>query len=194
MQPEVASFARLTFSRGQHPRSLGFAVTGFSWIVRFQLFARGCYVPAFVSASDSYSGRHARGRSRFTAVGPEREMTEVMRRRLADRRGRPRFEIVGQLWGTLETVVGLPLRDVSLGGALVSSTVPLERDSEHHVTIMCEGVHAPTKVRVRHISPRLDEQGRTAYAIGLEFVTLGPVLRAQIEAWLNAAGGAAVGV
>jgi hypothetical protein len=120
-------------------------------------------------------------------------MTQVMRRKLADRRGRPRFEIVGQLWGTLETVVGLPLRNVSLGGALVQSAVPLPTESEHHVTIMCDGVQAPTKVRVRHIDRRVDEDGLPAYLIGLEFVFVGPVLRAQIENWLRAPGGAPVG-
>ena len=41
-----------------------------------------------------------------------------MKRRLGDRRVRPRFEIVGELWGTLETVLRLPLRNVGIGGAL----------------------------------------------------------------------------
>ena len=50
-----------------------------------------------------------------------------MERRLGDRRGRPRFEIVGELWGTLDTALSMPLLNVGRGGALVRSTVPLPR-------------------------------------------------------------------
>jgi len=115
----------------------------------------------------------------------------AMRRRLADRRDRPRFEIVGQLWGSLEMVVGLRLANVSQSGALVRSAVSLPTGSEHHVTISCQGVHAPTKVRVRHVRPAVAADGRPEYMIGLEFVTVGSVLEAQIQQWLNAAGDAA---
>ena len=48
-----------------------------------------------------------------------------MRRKIGDRRIRPRFDIVGDLWGSLETVLRLPLRNVSRGGALIHSHVPL---------------------------------------------------------------------
>ena len=48
-----------------------------------------------------------------------------MRRKMADRRVRPRFDIVGDLWGTLETVLRLPVRNVSRGGAMIHSHVPL---------------------------------------------------------------------
>jgi hypothetical protein len=111
-----------------------------------------------------------------------------MRRKLADRRGRPRFEIVGELWGTLEMVLGFTLMNVSPGGAQVRSAVPLTTGSEHHVTISCQGLHAPTRVRVRHVEPWVAEDGAREYIIGLEFVTSGPVLQAQIQHWLNAAG------
>jgi PilZ domain len=108
-----------------------------------------------------------------------------MRGRMADRRGRPRFEIVGQLWGTMETVVAMTLRNVGHGGALVESEVPLPSNSEHHVTVTCEGVHSPMQVRVRHVEKTQDANGRLAYLIGLEFVTLGAALRAQIDLWLG---------
>ena len=57
-----------------------------------------------------------------------------MKRRLGDRRGRPRFEIVGELRGTLDTVIGLPLVDIGKSGALVESPValtPAVRASHH---------------------------------------------------------------
>jgi hypothetical protein len=111
-----------------------------------------------------------------------------MRGRMADRRVRPRFEIVGHLAGTMETVVGMPLRNVGHGGALAESGVPLPSDSEHHVTVTCEGVHMPTQVRVRHMEKTEDANGRLAYLIGLEFLTLGAELRAQIDVWLGNGG------
>ena len=54
-----------------------------------------------------------------------------MRRKIGDRRIRPRFDIVGDLWGTLETVLQLPLRNVGRGGALIHSHVPLPSHSVH---------------------------------------------------------------
>lgn len=111
-----------------------------------------------------------------------------MRGRMADRRVRPRFEIVGQLTGTMETVVGMPLRNVGHGGALAESAVPLPSDSEHHVTVTCDGFHAPTQVRVRHTEKTQDANGRLAYLIGLEFLTPGAELRAHIDLWLGAGG------
>ena len=44
---------------------------------------------------------------------------------MGDRRIRPRFDIVGDLLGTLETVLRLPLRNVGRRGALIHSHVPL---------------------------------------------------------------------
>jgi hypothetical protein len=108
-----------------------------------------------------------------------------MRGRMADRRVRPRFEIVGQLWGTMETVVAMSLRNVGYGGALVESEVPLPSNSEHHVTVSCDGVHSPMQVRIRHVAKTQHADGRLLYLIGLEFVNLGAALRAQIDVWLG---------
>jgi hypothetical protein len=103
---------------------------------------------------------------------------------MADRRARPRFEIVGNLWGTVATLVALPLRNVSYGGALVDSDVPLTPNSEHHVTVSCEGAHTPTKVRVRHVARAAG--GPATYVIGLEFVSVSPALMTHIEGWMSA--------
>ena len=107
-----------------------------------------------------------------------------MKRRMADRRARPRFEVVGSLWGTLSTRVALVMRNVSYGGILVDSEVPLELNSEHHVTISYEGAQTPTKVRVRHVSK--SGAGPSAYVIGLEFVSVSPTLMSHIENWMRA--------
>lgn len=113
-----------------------------------------------------------------------------MRRRLADRRGRPRFEIVGELWGTLETVVGMPLRDIGRGGALVQSAIALAADSVHHVAVSCDGSQTPASVRVQHVRPMAGADGRSYYLIGLEFLSIPAELMAQIERWLAGGPGA----
>lgn len=111
-----------------------------------------------------------------------------MRRRLADRRGRPRFEIVGELWGTLETGVGMPVRDIGRGGALVQSSVALAPQSVHHVAVSCNGGHAPASVRVRHVRPMVGEDGRSGFLIGVEFLSMPVELTAQIDDWVAGEG------
>jgi hypothetical protein len=108
-----------------------------------------------------------------------------MKRRLGDRRGRPRFEIVGDLWGTLDTVVGMPLRNVGRGGALVQSTIELSPGSVHHVAVSCDGRQSPASVRVQHVRSVVGGDGRDYYLIGLEFLSMPMELVAQIDRWLR---------
>ena len=108
-----------------------------------------------------------------------------MKRRLGDRRGRPRFEIVGELWGTFDTVVGMPLVNVGKGGALVQSSVPLTPQSVHHIAVSCDGQQTPARVQVRHVQPVAATDGREYYLIGLEFLSMPSALEAQIDAWIN---------
>lgn len=108
-----------------------------------------------------------------------------MKRRLGDRRGRPRFEIVGDLWGTLDTVVGMPLVNVGHGGALVQSTIPLSPESIHHVAVSCDGQNTPTSVQVRHVRPVPGPEGQEHYLIGVSFLSMPSALLAQIDAWMD---------
>ena len=108
-----------------------------------------------------------------------------MKRRLGDRRGRPRFEIVGDLWGTLDTVIGMPLVNVGRGGALVQSSVPLTPESVHHVALNCNGQQTPTSVQVRHVRPITGSDGHQHYLIGFAFLSMPAALLAQIESWMD---------
>ena len=113
-----------------------------------------------------------------------------MKRRLGDRRGRPRFEIVGELFGTLETVMTMPLRNIGRGGALVQSVVALPSQSVHHVNISCNGIQTPASVRVQHVRPMVGSDGRDYYLIGLEFVSMPAELLTQIDLWMLGGSGA----
>lgn len=96
------------------------------------------------------------------------------KRRLGDRRGRARFEIVGQLWGSLESVEPLALHNLSRGGALLESGVLLQLDSVHRLRFAIGGQVADIQARVRHIAPISTAAGHDRYLIGLEFVAVLP--------------------
>ncbi|HEU4937139.1 MAG TPA: PilZ domain-containing protein [Vicinamibacterales bacterium] len=106
-----------------------------------------------------------------------------MRRKIGDRRIRPRFDIVGDLWGTLETVVQLPLRNVSRGGALIHSHVPLPSQSVHRIAFSADGHDVSVPVRVSHVDAQTSADGERTYLIGIEFLSSQPALLELIDRW-----------
>jgi hypothetical protein len=115
-----------------------------------------------------------------------------VRRKLGDRRNRPRYDVVGGLWGTLETVLQLGLRNVSPAGALIESHVPLPAESIHRLTFHYDDREAATQVRVRHLRPILSADGERTFLIGVEFLSLHPSIVEQIEQWVSGDAGEAV--
>jgi len=100
--------------------------------------------------------------------------------RLGDRRSDLRFEIIGQLWGSLETIERLPLRNLGRGGALVESRLPLGTQSVHDVRLVFGDQPNEVKVKVRHVTP-VSTSGGDRYLIGLEFMSPGLPVLEQIE-------------
>ena len=72
--------------------------------------------------------------------------------RLGDRRSDLRFEIIGQLWGSLETVEHLPLRNLARGGALVESRLPINPEMVRSVRLALGDQVNDIQVRVRHVT------------------------------------------
>lgn len=114
-----------------------------------------------------------------------------MRRKLGDRRIRPRFDIVGDLWGTLESALRLPVRNVGRGGALIHSHVPLSSGSVHQLTLETAGVPLTTQIRVQRVEPRSGRDGDRTYLIGVEFMAPHPALLEQVDRWVAAGHGEA---
>jgi hypothetical protein len=108
---------------------------------------------------------------------------------MGDRRQRPRFDVVGQLAGTLDAAVSMALRDVGRGGAQVESYVQLASGSLHRATLACDGIEAAVQVCVRHVKPVVSSTGEQRYLIGLEFVSPSPAVLELIERWLLLHGG-----
>lgn len=104
-----------------------------------------------------------------------------MRRKMGDRRIRPRFDIVGDLWGSLETVLRLPLKNVSRGGALIHSHVPLPPESVHRIAMYAEGQELSVPVRVSHVDERVSADGERTYLIGVQFISAPPALLQLVD-------------
>jgi hypothetical protein len=92
-----------------------------------------------------------------------------VKKRIGDRRGRGRFEIVGSLSGTLETVRHLGVRNVGAGGALVDSSVPLTPGSRVSGRLAFKGHGRDVQARVRHITTLPDRTRGMRYLVGLEW-------------------------
>ncbi len=83
----------------------------------------------------------------------------------------PRFDVVGQLAGTLDAAVSMGVRDVGRGGAKVESVCSLPTGSMHRATFSCDGIEAAVQVRVRHVKPMTSSAGELRYLLGVEFVS-----------------------
>jgi hypothetical protein len=114
-----------------------------------------------------------------------------MKRRIGDRRGKPRFEIVGDLWGSVDTTTPLDVHDLGRGGALLASPLPLTQDSVHWVTAVAEGEPHPVQIRVRHTRPAPTSGGVVRYLIGVEFLRLPPAVESVIARVVGLGNGSA---
>jgi hypothetical protein len=111
-----------------------------------------------------------------------------MKRRIGDRRLKSRFDIVGDLWGTLEATTTLRVRNLGLRGALLESPVALALDSLHWVHALIDGQAQPMRFRVRHAIGGASPEA--PYLIGVEFVVVDVETQAFINRHCGAAGAA----
>jgi hypothetical protein len=101
-------------------------------------------------------------------------------RRLSDRRGRLRFELVGELAARFRTIEVLPVRDISWRGALVESAVPLAVESVQTLRLVSGDVSCEITARVRHVTRADAADGSEWYRIGFEFLDLQPAMRDEL--------------
>lgn len=125
---------------------------------------------------------------------PRRIDGDNVRRKIGDRRIRPRFDIVGDLWGSLESVLRLPLKNVSRGGALIHSHVPLPLQSVHRIALHAGQQELSVPVRVSHVDPQVSADGEQTYLIGVEFISTQPALTQLVDRLLVTGQGEGAGV
>jgi hypothetical protein len=109
------------------------------------------------------------------------------RRRATDRRKQPRFEVVGDLWGTLDIVEPLPMLNIGSGGALVEADQPWPVGSVHSVVVANGAELGDARICVRHLSA-IDSGAGVRYRIGVEFLSMSPMLAERVTQWLAASG------
>ncbi len=88
-------------------------------------------------------------------------------RRDGDRRAQVRLEVVGALWGSLETHKRARVVNISEHGALLLSPVNLSPNAIHTVEMNRDGHAVTTEVRVRHARPTPDG----TFQVGVEFLS-----------------------
>ena len=91
-------------------------------------------------------------------------------RSLGDRRGAVRFDLGGQVWGTVETMDPLTIRNIGRGGLLVESMRPLRVDSIHQMHLVLQADESVVQGKVRHVTGIRDALPRLRYLIGFEFI------------------------
>lgn len=84
-----------------------------------------------------------------------------------DRRTKNRFELVGTLPGTLETWHRHRVRNLSPGGALVESLIPLPPGTRVTGRLSFQGNQRDVKAEVRYIKEDGSGPGATKYLLGL---------------------------
>ena len=112
-----------------------------------------------------------------------------MKRRIGDRRSKPRFEIVGDLWGSIDATASMLVQNLGRGGALLESPLPLAADSIHWVTAVADNQPHLVQIRVRHSQSVVTPNGRARYLIGVEFLKLSPGVEEAIVRYLELADG-----
>jgi len=103
------------------------------------------------------------------------------RRRATDRRHTPRFEVLGDLLGTLEVVQPLPVANIGTGGALIESDRAWPVGSLHTIVVANGTEVGRAQVCVRHVAPGSGRPG--TFLIGVEFLSLSPSLAGEIARW-----------
>jgi hypothetical protein len=102
--------------------------------------------------------------------GEQGEATEngTVQHRSGDRRGHPRFEILGTLTGSLEIWHRLKVQNLGLGGAMVEISEPYAPDARLQGRLTFRGRSTAVRADVRHVTAAIPVGGRR-YVVGLGF-------------------------
>ena len=114
-------------------------------------------------------------------VGSRRDV----KKRLGDRRSRPRFDIVGNLVGQVDAWQSLEVINLGPGGALVETALPLAPGIRLDARVSMAGGRYQLRGQVNHSRP-IDQESR--YRVGLEWID-GTPPGDELAAAAAAAGG-----
>jgi hypothetical protein len=110
----------------------------------------------------------------------------TVRAYLGDRRGFLRYQVVGDLWASIEVHDEVVVRNIAAGGALLetslSPTVPEIRAA--YLTLPDQGPEL--MVAVRHVSPLKLPLTDNRWLLGVEFIRVTSRAREAIERFIGA--------
>jgi hypothetical protein len=101
--------------------------------------------------------------------------------RLVDRRVTARFEVVGELWGSVQALESLRICNLAPEGALVESVAPLPVGSVQPLRLVQDEGTTEMRAAVRHLSPVHLPDGGRRYRVGLEFLNV----TEEAAAWIG---------
>jgi hypothetical protein len=106
---------------------------------------------------------------------------------MGDRRGYLRYQVVGDLWASIEIHDDVVVRNVASGGALLettlSPTVPAIRAA--YLTLPDDGPEL--MVAVRHVTPLNLPLGGSRWLLGVEFIRVDSQAREAIDTFVQTA-------
>jgi hypothetical protein len=105
--------------------------------------------------------------------------------RLADRRSATRFEVLGELWGSVQALEPLRVCNLALEGALVESVAPLPVGSVQPIRLVQGTQATDLRAAVRHLSPVYLAGGERRYRVGLEFLNVDATTAARIGSLMD---------
>jgi hypothetical protein len=90
----------------------------------------------------------------------------------AERRRDPRLDVLGELYGYIETLnIPLIVRDLSLGGCSIETHQPLESGSTQFIRIdVYDSLSVTVQARIAHSSRAVGADRPTRYISGLQFL------------------------
>jgi hypothetical protein len=81
----------------------------------------------------------------------------------------------------IETTELFRIRNLSRGGALAETTIPLSADSFRRARLVVGDYVNEIEVRIRHVRPTRGPTGEERYLVGLEFENLHPSVLEHID-------------
>ena len=104
---------------------------------------------------------------------------------LADRRMASRFDIVGNPWGTLDSLEPMRVRNLAPEGMLVESPSPLAIGSVHEFLLIDGTLTARVRAAVKHSSPSRQPGAVRRFLVGMEFLELDARSSAGIDRMID---------
>ena len=110
----------------------------------------------------------------------------VLRAFLGDRRGAMRFQVVGELWTSVDVRETVVIRNISPGGALLETRLGPAARAGGAAYLRLPERGPDLLVAVRHVTPLPLPPTNPQFLLGVEFVRLSTAARSAVEAFIRA--------